>query len=97
MNARRTPWWHAAIALVLGLGVGAGVAVLGESSGTTLIGTCLLYTSGDRPLDACQLIFRRYAFGARSGRFGTDVDDVRAGGHHGTPMFHGLIRLKRCV
>mgnify|MGYP000122667488 FL=1 len=38
MNARRTPWWHAAIALVLGLGVGAGVAVLGESSGTTLIG-----------------------------------------------------------
>ena len=39
MNARRTPWWHAAIALVLGLGVGAGVAVLGESSGTTLIGT----------------------------------------------------------
>ena len=76
MNARRTPWWHAAIALVLGLGVGAGVAVLGESYGTTLIGTCLLYTSGDRPLDACQLIFRRYAFGARSGRFGTDVDDV---------------------
>ena len=49
---------------------------------------------GNRPLDACQLIFRRYAFGARSGRFGTDVDDVRAGGHHGTPMFHGLIRLK---
>ena len=37
MNARRTPWWHAAIALVLGLGVGAGAAVLGESSGTTLI------------------------------------------------------------
>lgn len=39
MNARRTPWWHAAIAMVLGLGTGAGVAVLGESSGTTLIGT----------------------------------------------------------
>ena len=39
MNAHRTSWWHAAIALVLGLIAGAGLAVLGESTGLTLIGT----------------------------------------------------------
>lgn len=38
MSTRRTPWWQPALGIVLGLAAGAGVAVLGERYGLTLIG-----------------------------------------------------------
>ena len=38
MKAHRTPWWQPAFGLALGLAAGAGVAVLGERYGFTLIG-----------------------------------------------------------
>lgn len=38
MNARRTPWWHPLIALLLGALAGVGIAMLGEHYSVTLIG-----------------------------------------------------------
>ncbi|MBW3080501.1 DUF3180 domain-containing protein [Bifidobacterium saguinibicoloris] len=38
MNARRTPWWHPAVAIAAGVAAGAGVAELGERFNLTLIG-----------------------------------------------------------
>lgn len=38
MSAHRTPWWHPVLGLVLGVAAGAGVAMLGERYGLTLIG-----------------------------------------------------------
>lgn len=42
MKARRTPWWHYVIGLVVGLVCGAGIAVYGERTGLALIGVSWL-------------------------------------------------------
>lgn len=44
MRVRRTPWWHYALALVLGLALGAGLARLAEAKGLALIGAPWLVT-----------------------------------------------------
>ena len=38
MSARRTPWWHFAVAMVMGLAAGAGIAKLTERSDFTVMG-----------------------------------------------------------
>lgn len=38
MKARRTPWWHFAVAIALGLLAGAGIATYGERSSLSLVG-----------------------------------------------------------
>ena len=38
MNARRTPWWHPVLALLVGVLAGVGIAMLGEHYDASLIG-----------------------------------------------------------
>ncbi|KAB8289591.1 DUF3180 domain-containing protein [Bifidobacterium avesanii] len=38
MSARRTPWWHYAVGIVLGLVFGGGVALIGEANDLAVVG-----------------------------------------------------------